>query len=313
VRTGDRDVPDAGRKRMRSAVTGLQTRAAGSAVRASERYTRTRERMDQTAAGHLHRSIVHIDLVHQALILAALALMSLIPMLISISGLLPAGVPSSAAANLAHRWGISGEAAEDLKQLFPSHQAVRNSTTWFSAILSLLSAFTWPAALQKGYQLTWGTPPPGWRALWRPLVWLISFVGFAGALTVLGGLVHGWPGAVLTVLVGLPAVVAWVWWTQHLMLCGRVGWRALLPGAIATTVGLLGLRFGAALLLSPAITSNYRDYGTLGIVFVLLSWLVAFSVVMLGGAVVGFTLHEHPIHLRAIRLRRVRPRLLRRP
>jgi membrane protein len=190
---------------------------------------------------------------------------------------------------------------------------VRNSTTWFSAILSLLSAFTWPVALQKGYQLTWGTPPPGWRALWRPLVWLISFVGFTGALTILGGLVHGWPGAVLNGLVGLPAVVAWAWWTQYLMLCGRVGWRALLPGAIATTVGLLGLRFGSALLLSSAITSNYREYGTMGIVFVLLSWLVVFSVVMLGGAVVGVTLHEHPIDLRAIRLRRVRPRLLRRP
>jgi membrane protein len=59
------------------------------------------------------------------------------------------------------------------------------------------------------------------------------------------------------------------------------------------TVGLLALRAAAGLFLSAAIIHNYRQYGPLGIVFMLLSWLVAFSVVMLGGPVLGAALHEH--------------------
>ena len=59
------------------------------------------------------------------------------------------------------------------------------------------------------------------------------------------------------------------------------------------TIGLVGLRAFAAIWLSHAITYNSQRYGPLGIVFMLLSWLVAFCVVMLGGPVLGAALHEH--------------------
>jgi membrane protein len=66
----------------------------------------------------------------------------------------------------------------------------------------------------------------------------------------------------------------------------------LLPGAVAMTTGLLVLRVAAALFVSSAISYNFQHYGPLGIVFMLLTWLVAFSVVMLGGPVLGAALHE---------------------
>jgi membrane protein len=43
------------------------------------RYTRTRERLDASAAGHVQRRISELDLANQALIPAALAFMLLIP------------------------------------------------------------------------------------------------------------------------------------------------------------------------------------------------------------------------------------------
>ena len=42
----------------------------------------------------------------------------------------------------------------------------------------LLSAYAWPTALQRGYEIAWGVTSRGWRGLWRPLVWLTAFVGF---------------------------------------------------------------------------------------------------------------------------------------
>jgi membrane protein len=94
-------------------------------------------------------------------------------------------------------------------------------------------------------------------------------------------------------LLGAPLVFVWSWWTQHFLLRGAVGWRPLLPGAVAMTIGLVALRAAATVFLSTGISYNYRHYGPLGIVFLMLSWLVALSVVMLGGPVFGAALHEH--------------------
>jgi membrane protein len=103
--------------------------------------------------------------------------------------------------------------------------------------------------------------------------------------------------AFLILLLGAPVVFAWSWWTQYFLLRGAVGWRLLLPGAVAMTIGLLAVRGAAALYVSAAITSNYRQYGPLGIVFMLLTWLVVVSVIMLGGPVFGAALHEHRMQL----------------
>ena len=68
-------------------------------------------------------------------------------------------------------------------------------------------------------------------------------------------------------------------------------WRALLPGAVALAVALTGLRLFLHFYLSRTIESEYRAYGPIGVVFVLQSWLIAFSVVMLGAPLFGhFTL-----------------------
>lgn len=77
------------------------------------------------------------------------------------------------------------------------------------------------------------------------------------------------------------------WWSQRLLLAGRVGWIALLPGAVATMLGLLGLRIFSRLVFSPLIASSAVTYGPFGTVLVIQTWLVAIGVVVFGGALVG--------------------------
>ena len=76
------------------------------------------------------------------------------------------------------------------------------------------------------------------------------------------------------------------------------------------TVGLVGLRAFAAVWLSTAISYNYERYGPLGIVFMLLTWLVALSIVMLGGPVLGAALHERRMQEAASRKALERTELL---
>jgi membrane protein len=269
-------------------------RAAVASDRLVARLRQTRERLDASRVGHVQRRFVQADLANQALILAALAFSLLVPVLVTIAALLPLGGADSLPAAVSGRLGLSARATADLQELFPTRSAVRGASTVIGTAFTLISAYAWPTALQRGYEIAWGVSSRGWKGLWRPLVWLTGFVAVGALLMALPtshALSPPWRTVLLLVL-GTPVVFGWSWWTQHFLLRGAVGWRRLLPGALAMTSGLLVLRVAAGLYLSTGITSNFRQYGPLGIVFMLLTWLVAFSLVMLGGPVLGAALNE---------------------
>lgn len=248
--------------------------------------------MEGTVAGHFTRRLIEVDLANHALILAAMGFMLLVPLLVCLSAVLPLGGSRGVAFTLGERFSMSPAAVADLQQLFPSRTTVLDATTALSIAVALVSAVSWPIALQRGYERAWGLPALGVRDLWRPLVWLVSFLGLVALATVTASLAHGWVGLTLLTVLSVFVVTAWAWWSQRLLVGGRVGWRRLLPGAIAIGVGLVGLRLCASVLLSPSITSYYDRYGQLGVVLMMLSWFIAYSVVMLSGALIGAVLHE---------------------
>jgi membrane protein len=254
---------------------------------AKARISRARGHYDESVAGALQRRITELDVMNKALLLSALALMLFIPALITLTAVLPVGSDQGLAANWARHIGLSSEAAHDVRQLFNTTNTVRGPTTALSGIITLAFAFGWPAELQRGYQIIWELPSRGIRDMWRPAVWLLAFFPVVALVAASGSVAAGLAGALLTGFVGFPLVFVWTWWTQHLLLSGRVSYRSLVPGALATAVGLLGLGVVMSLYLSNAVVSNYNQYGPIGVVFALLSWIIGFCVVMLGGPLAG--------------------------
>src|SRR3954452_18965075 len=267
--------------------------SSGVTGRIVHHVSRTKDRIDASSVGHVQRRLVQADLANQALILAALAFSLLVPVLVTVAALLPLGGADSLPAAVSGRLGLTTRATADLQRLFPTRSAVRGASTFVGTAFTLVSAYAWPTALQRGYEIAWGVSSRGWKGLWRPLVWLTGFVAAGALLLVLprSGLDDPWR-TILLLLLWTPIIFLWSWWTQHFLLRGAVGWRSLIPGAIAMTVGLVALRAFAAVWLSHAITYNSQRYGPLGIVFMLLTWLTALSFVMLGGPVLGAALHE---------------------
>jgi membrane protein len=257
------------------------------------RVSATKERIDSSSVGHVQRRLVQADLSNQAMILASLALSLMLPVLVTVAALLPLGEAHSLPAAVGQRLGLSSEAIADLQKLFPTRDAVRGSSTVLGSIFTLVSAYAWPTALQRGYEIAWGVPSRGWRGLWRPFAWLTAFVAIGAVLLVLprSGLADPWR-TILVLVLWTPVLFGWSWWTQYFLLRGEVGWRQLLAGAVAMTIGLVAVRAFAAVYLSTAIHYNFSRYGPLGIVFMLLTWLIVLSVVMLGGPVLGAALHE---------------------
>ncbi|WKX71301.1 YhjD/YihY/BrkB family envelope integrity protein [Streptomyces sp. XD-27] len=260
---------------------------------------RLRDAISHSPVGRGWRRSIDLELWQRSLGFAALGLLTLVPLLIIVSS----GDPEHGrgfAQWLGEGLGVSTAAREEVERLFirPS-QALRTTTVFGIAALAVFG-LSFSAAVQTGYEKVWDLPPARWWARWRHVVWLGVLTGylFVSATTTLRR--ESPAGAFAAAL----SAVVFFWWSQRLLLGGRVAWRALLPGAVATVIGLLGLRVFSQVVFSPLIASNAVSYGPFGTVLVLQSWLVGVGVVVFGGAVVGRLVHEEiPRMARALKRR----------
>jgi membrane protein len=94
-------------------------------------------------------------------------------------------------------------------------------------------------------------------------------------------------GQVVLDLVGLVTTTLFFWWTLHFLLAGRVAWARLVRSAV--TSGALWFGFGifSSVYFSPIVISDSHTYGTIGVVFSLLTWFFLIGGVIVVGAVLG--------------------------
>ena len=132
---------------------------------------------------------------------------------------------------------------------------------------------------------------PYHRALAQDLAsggWLAGFIAYIYATAEVVTVTH--LGAAETagrVAVAVVVGVAFFWWGLRFLLGGRVSYLAALPGAVATIVGLSGLRAFSGLVFEPLIIRNAVSYGALGTVLIVQSWLIGVGWVLYGSQLFG--------------------------
>ena len=239
----------------------------------------------------LLQRLVSVGFVSTGVVLAAQTFLALFPLLIAVSALLPPGAAASVENTMRERFGISGETDQAVQHLVGSREDLRGGISAIGVIVVLASATSFTRALQRTYELAWDLPKAGLRGSVRGLVWLVSLVAY---VTVLGTAVRlagsSPPGTVLrTVLVVAGSVLLW-WWTPYLLLLGRVRARALLPGGLITAGALLVLGAVGSVVVPRTVRTNERQFGTIGVVFAIESWLVVIACTIVGCAVVAAVL-----------------------
>jgi membrane protein len=221
-----------------------------------------------------------VELVDRSLALGAQALLALIPLLMV---LVAAG--RLGAEGLGQVQDVMGVPDDQLQQLTAgTGQATATST--LSVLVAIVSGTSFSRGLQRMYSQAWGLPRyRGVRAFGGSLVWLPVWILMLQASAALIRWTASLPFSGLAIqLVGTPLV--W-WWSAHLLLGGRVSWPQLLPGAVITG-GLLVLLSRVSRILMPAfVRANLEQFGSLGIVFAVASWLVTFGGVLIVATVVG--------------------------
>ncbi|MGW7384418.1 ribonuclease BN [Streptomyces sp. NPDC054794] len=229
-----------------------------------------------------------LELLHRAMGFATLALVTLAPLLIVVAAADPL-VRGGFASWLADGMGVSGQSARVLTDIVSPPRKVIGTTSVWSGILLAVFGVSFAGSVQNAYERIWHLAPGPWHRVWRQLTWLVVLTAYLYQEVQTRSAVHG------TQRIGLSALsgVLFFWWGQRFLLGAQVRWRTLLPGAIATVVGLGGLRAFSYLVFTPLIVTNALSYGTVGIVLVVESWLIGVGFVVYGGALFGRWFCEH--------------------
>ncbi|MFF3614954.1 ribonuclease BN [Streptomyces sp. NPDC002580] len=238
-------------------------------------------------AGRGWRRSREIELGQRSLGFAALGFLTLVPLLVVVSAADPAH-GRGFAEWLGDGLGVSRAARLQVAQLFARPGQVLQTTTAFGLAALAVFGLSFGAAVQTGYEKIWDLAPARWYARWRQVVWLAVLVGtlYVTATTTL------WRHSAAGTLTATLSAVLFFWWSQWMLLGGGIALGALLPGAVLTALGLLGLRGFSRLVFSPLIASSAVTYGPFGTVLVVQSWLVGVGVVVFGGAMLGRLVHE---------------------
>jgi membrane protein len=239
-----------------------------------------------TTAGTFWSKLNAVDFMNSSLQFAALAVLCLFPFLITVS----AESGGDARHALIARLGLNQQAARDVNALMSSGSHTVTTLSIVGAVFVLLGAMGIASTLQVWYQRVYDQPPAPtlWRQLTNRLLWLGGLLGYLTVQDFSFIQLKQAGGARVPVYVAtFILAVAFYWWTPHVLLLGRVAWRRLFPVAVATAACVTGLGVVSATVFSSQIVSNHDDYGSIGVVMVLLSYLIGLGVCIHLGAVAG--------------------------
>ncbi|MEU9791885.1 ribonuclease BN [Streptomyces sparsogenes] len=238
-----------------------------------------------TVAGLAER-LLAVNTVEAAMRLAAQAFLTALPLLMAVSAFAPQGLKGLLTDSVRSVVGVRGEALDEVRRALAASGTARTPSGAVGIVVALVSATAFSRALQAVCERCWQLPRAGLRvAAWRWLLWLLVWLA---VLLVQAPLRRGFGAGIVSglVLSLLSAVLLW-WWTQHLLLGGRVGWLLLLPGATLAGTGTVLLGYASRLLMPLAMNRSLGDFGPLGPVFTLLSWLIVMFLIVVAGLAIG--------------------------
>jgi membrane protein len=236
----------------------------------------------------LIRRLQAADVINRGTLFAAVLFLCFVPVMLVIQSL----VGRSQVAGFSERFGLTGQAAHAVEQTFTSPALTAAAVNGLSWVFVIVGGIAAAAAIQELYERVFEVEGRGFRHTPQRVIWLAAALG----VTLASGWVLPWlSSAGGSALVGLWSLIegtAFWGFSMWLLLGGRLTWRELFPSALATGVCWLGLVLAFRLTISNSITSSYHTYGTIGVVFVIMSVLIGVGVVIVLGALLGVAWRE---------------------
>jgi membrane protein len=245
--------------------------------------------------GRLVNDFVRIEFIDRCMLIAAQGLLALIPMLVVLAAFFPHLTQSgldqfSSATGL----GSSGNAAVSADV---NVDTVRAQTGFIGLLITFFSATSFGRAMQRMHERIWELPHigglVGTRRCFLWLVgWLLTLQLVAALIQFIGGDRLVFETARLVFQMVLAAALWLV--TARVLVFGRVPWRKLVLGSVLTGVLATLYSRGSSLVMPIYVDQNSDQFGTLGVILAISTWLIGFAAVLVASALVGRVVSEDP-------------------
>ncbi len=219
---------------------------------------------------------------------AFLSLFPLLLFIIAIIGFIAADTPNLA-PDVVRELGLEGDAANSITTAIDTARESRRAASLIGIVGLLWSGLGLIAAFQYAINAAWQVTGRGWKDKLKGLMWLggatlLFLTSFATS-----AVIRWLPTflAPLTTLAGVSVNFALWLWTFKVLSTREVGWKALVPGAVLGALGFEVLKAIGAFYVPGAVSSASALYGTLGVVFATLAWLLFFGRLVVYAAVVN--------------------------
>jgi membrane protein len=187
-----------------------------------------------------------------------------------------------------------GDAADFVRDVISNAEDSRRAASALGLLGLLWSGLGLVGALQHAYNSVWQVTGRGIKDKAVGLLWLagagLLFLGSFG-LTALVQVLPGWL-APLQIVLAMAVSTGLFLWAAKILPNRDVGWRALLPGAVLGAVGFELLKVVGGIYVPRAISSSSALYGSLGVVFAILAWLLFFGRLIVYSSVLNVVLWE---------------------
>jgi membrane protein len=214
--------------------------------------------------------------------------LSLLPLLVvgvAVIGFVSAASSKDLAQQVISELGLSGKAADTLRTAMEQARASRQAASAVGLVGLLWTGLGVVGALQYTWNTAWQVPGRGLRDRLVGFAWLAGAgVGFVASFSLsAASQLLPWFLAPLGVLAGLGTGVGLWLWAAKVLPNRNVGWRPLVPAAVVGALGFEILKVVGSVWVPKAVSSSSALYGSLGVVFAVLAWLLLF------GRLVAFT------------------------
>lgn len=222
--------------------------------------------------------------VHGSYLAAAVTLtsfLSLFPLLlvtVAVVGFVSEGA-SDLPGEIIGRLGLTGDAATAVVAAIHKAEESRRVASAVGLVGLMWAGLGVVAALQYALDTVWQVPGRGLRDKAFGLAWLAGSVVIFALSAALGVLLNFLPPvlAPAAVVAGIGVNIALWMWTLRVLPNHAVPWRNLIPGAVFGGVGLEVLKVVGAVYVPRVVASSSALYGTIGVVFAVLAWLLVFG------------------------------------
>lgn len=230
---------------------------------------------------------------HLASAITISSFLSLFPLLlvgIAVIGFFASGDPSLA-RDTVHFLGLSGssDAATIVTDAIESAEDSKAAASIVGVIGLLWSGLGLVAALQYVLDTAWQVTGRGMKDKAVGLLWLVGGGLLFAASFAVTSLIGALPAflAPINLVLGLGLSFTLFLWTMRVLPSRAVGWKALVPGAMVGAIGLEILKVVGGIYVPRAVASSSAMYGSIGVVFAILAWLLFFGRLVVYAAVVN--------------------------